>query len=188
MMKKLLILVLVLGMASMAGAGLQISVDGDPEPIDSEIFIAPSDELVLDIYATGGDTGDSFWVLIVDDLVGTIDPYSGIVNIPPAPDASMLLGSLVDNWLDGFFPGQNGIVGTVGAYSAFPPYPDGVYFDGIIFHCEAIGDALIQLVEIDGELWEPTGVIFDSVIIHQIPEPATIALLGLGGLLLRRKK
>jgi hypothetical protein len=188
MMKKMLALMLFLGMASVASAALQISVDGDPEPIDSEIFVAPSDYLTLNIHSVGGDTGDSFWVLICDTSMGTIDSYSGITNIPPAPDASMLLGSLVDNWLDGFFPGQEGIVGTVGSYAEFPPYADGVYFDEISFHCEAVGDTLIQLIEIDGELWEPTGVIFDSVIIHQIPEPATIALLGLGGLLLRRRK
>jgi hypothetical protein len=33
-----------------------------------------------------------------------------------------------------------------------------------------------------------TGVIEDTLTIHQIPEPTTIALLGLGGLLLRRRK
>ena len=33
-----------------------------------------------------------------------------------------------------------------------------------------------------------TSELVDAVVIHQIPEPATIALLGLGGLLLRRRK
>ena len=49
-MKKLLVICLVLGMASVAGATLQISVNGNPEPIDSEITIFPSDEIVLDVW------------------------------------------------------------------------------------------------------------------------------------------
>jgi hypothetical protein len=37
-------------------------------------------------------------------------------------------------------------------------------------------------------LWSQDAEELDRIVIHQIPEPATIALLGLGGLLLRRRK
>jgi len=35
---------------------------------------------------------------------------------------------------------------------------------------------------------DDAGAVMDSQIIHQIPEPITLALLGLGGLFLRRRK
>jgi hypothetical protein len=38
-------------------------------------------------------------------------------------------------------------------------------------------------------LLDENGAMIDTILIHQIiPEPMTIALLGLGGLLLRRRK
>jgi hypothetical protein len=49
-----------------------------------------------------------------------------------------------------------------------------------MFHCTGLGDVSITL-------WEDYGMP-DAILIHQVPEPATIMLLGLGGLLLRRRK
>lgn len=193
-MKKMLALMLFFGMASAAGAALQISVDGNPDPVDSQITIAPSDYLTLNIHATGGDTGIEegqtiYFALVCDMLLGTVDGSSGVTLIPPAPDASMLMGwAVAENMIGGIPQGWEGIAGTVGSYTLSPPYPDGVYFDEISFHCEGEGDAVIQLMEVDMNTWATTGVVWDSVVIHQIPEPATLALLGLGGLLLRRRK
>ena len=50
----------------------------------------------------------------------------------------------------------------------------------VAFHCDGEGDVTLYLVDNNGE-------VADSQVIHQIPEPMTLALLGLGGLLLRRK-
>ena len=186
-MRKLLILMLVLGMASLANASLIISVhETDGSPYDGRTLNF-SDELWLDIESVGGDTGDSYWGLVADIDKATIDPTSGVVLIPSAPDASMLLGSLADNWAPAI-AGREGIMGTVGAFTAQPPYADGTYFDEILFHCEGNGPVTIDLLEFDGFGWVWTGVTFDSVVIPQIPEPATMLLLGLGGLLLRRRK
>ena len=189
MMRKLLIFILVLGMASAANAGLVISVNGDPDPIDSEIWLLPSETLWLDIHSVGGDTGDSFFALVTSGL-GVIDGWSGVTNIPDAPDASMLLGPAgpAMNFIGGL-GARDGVAGTVGSFTALPPYADGVYFDLIDFHCEGEGDVLIELLEVDSTLWTVTGMpVMDSVVIHQIPEPMTILLLGLGGLFLRRRK
>lgn len=57
--------------------------------------------------------------------------------------------------------------------------------DGIVatseFLCQGEGDVQLVIYGNDGEF-------ADDLIIHQVPEPATMCLLGLGGLLLRRKK
>lgn len=67
--------------------------------------------------------------------------------------------------------------------------------DGVILTCLAAGDARLSLVNIyqaynedtDG-YYPPVITTFDTQIIHQIPEPTTMALLGIGGLFLRRRK
>jgi hypothetical protein len=181
-MKKLLSLVLVLALASWANAMiLQISVNGDPEPIDSQITLLPSQEVELDITSPDGFVnGDAtYWALVViSPGTGTIT--GGVVHIPPAPDASMMLAP---EDMAEYFPGA-GVYGSIDSWAGNGGATAGVYYDGMIFHCDGPGDAIVQLLTTD---WE-TVTVLDQVIIHQIPEPATIALLSLGGLLLRRKK
>jgi hypothetical protein len=59
--------------------------------------------------------------------------------------------------------------------------PTGLCIDGIIFHC--LDDQEVTLTLLSG-----LDVVLDTQIIHQTPEPVSIALLGLGGLFLRRRK
>jgi hypothetical protein len=168
---------------------LAISVNGDPNPIDSEIWLLPSETIMLDIHSVGGNTGDSFFALVTSGL-GVINGWSGIVNIPPAPDASLLLGPAGPemNFIGGLGT-RDGVAGTVGSFTALPPYDDGPYFDLIEFHCIGPGDALIELIEVDTVGWTVAGMpVMDSVIIHQVPEPTTVLLLSLGGLFLRRRR
>jgi hypothetical protein len=51
----------------------------------------------------------------------------------------------------------------------------------ITLHCSGLGDVVVTVWDTDGV--EPLA----TAIIHQIPEPASLLLLGLGGLFLRRK-
>ena len=194
-MRKLLILIVVLGVASMANATLQISVEGDPEPVDSEIWADPSIPINLDIHGNIVDTGDYvYYLLLVDQAEGSLS----------ATDASCVWGNLsqidyftnsypatyMDVWIgragltkppiDGIagYVGDSGGGGTGGLIAIVDPIP---------FHCEGPGDAIVTL------LTSPTAgvgtwAVEDTVTIHQIPEPITMALLGLGGLLLRRRK
>ena len=83
--------------------------------------------------------------------------------------------------------------------------------DDLVFHCEESTDVIIDLVAASDLIYytytytdvgaglEPvvdssvviatSGTILDSIYVHQIPEPMTIALLGMGSLfLLRRRK
>ena len=186
-MKKLLILMLVLGLASVASAttdSLQISVNGEKEPINTEIWITevPSGMLTLDIWTTAdisAGVGEGWFALSCLTEKGTI--WGGIINPIYAGD-----GAIYDDAAGNGVPlpqGENGVFGQIGVIDP-PVIPAGTtIFDLINFHCEGPGDAIITL-------WEVSDVpyMLDQVIIHQVPEPASMLLLGLGGLLLRRRK
>ena len=195
-MKKLLVLVLVLGMASMASAALQISVNGNPEPIDSEIILEPSDTVMLDVWTDSmiyaGAQGEGDWFLMCDNNLGTIS--GGAANAAIQATGNVLAiydGKEAGAWvIESPFDGVGGGVVALGA----PMMAGDVLYDQILFHCEKLGDTVISLVsgvaivpDVGDPYVEVTGV-WDEVVIHQIPEPMTMSLLGLGGLALLRRR
>jgi hypothetical protein len=191
MMKKLLVLALVLGIASLAPAALQLAVGGNVDPVDSEITLAPSEELVLGIDGVLAEPAGAYWIVAVNVAVGTVNgdaatTVGGLsrVNVGDyAYNTNYLLyyaGLASDFYGNSALSAVSGGLGDLGALS-------GMVVDGIVFHCEALGDAVVQLYTSatgGAGTWE----LEDSVVIHQVPEPATMALLGLGALVLRRKK
>jgi len=190
-MKKLLVLMLVASLTALANGlpiittDLQISVNGNPDPIDSEIFLRPSETAMLDVVAPAGWVYPGYtiyWALLVAPADGTI--VGGVAKINPAPDASMMLDP--DGWLGNWpLDGRWGVCGSIDSWGAVTA-PGGVYFDEILFHCESLNyNTVIQLVATPGDF--VNFEVLDQVVIHQ-PEPATIALLSLGGLLLRKRK
>jgi len=207
-MKKLLVLVLVLAMASLANGALQLSVNGDKNPVDSQINIRPSDELIIDIYTTTSISaaGTTLMAAVLTPGTGTLGGnghYVGGDGMYYDPtfgtDQSNLSGILYNNLngLESIFPGKIGIQATTTIWNSgvipdsdpeasYPNYAAGTtLFDGIVFHCEGLGDAMLQLYTVNVSTGATT--LRDTVIIHQVPEPATLAILGLGALLLRRK-
>jgi hypothetical protein len=175
MMKKLLVLLMVLGITSIASAAIEISIDGQLG-VD-EITIMPSDTITVDIHNLGGDLPIDFEAYLY--IYNKSDGFYSLSN-PRLGDAagdfpasfSMYAGAY-DNDEVWFVQAWNGEELTTGAM-----------FE-VDLHCEAIGDVLIELYDgrVDGGY-----TLIDSVIIHQIPEPMTIGLLGLGGLALIRRK
>ncbi|MFA5553995.1 MAG: PEP-CTERM sorting domain-containing protein [Phycisphaerae bacterium] len=180
-MKKILVLAIVLTIASLANAiTLQISgYDGAP--------LQQSETVALGINTPDGFVqGDGlFWGLIVSNGPGTLS--GGSVIIPPAPDAAMILDP--EDYADLAelfgYSGASSVFGSIDTFQADEQYtaPSGLYFNNILFHCDGLGDVTLHLVTTIG--FESFDVV-DSITISQIPEPMTLSLLGIGGLLLRR--
>jgi len=163
MMKKLLVFTLILAMASAANAVLVLSFNGDTEVEVAQV--APSDDFTIDVYApTAGP--DEFWVGISGDA-----SYSGYGTLLPAATDSLALsdGGYGYGWIAALLPVPD-VTGDVGTWWE------------LTLHCEGPGDCVVDLYDASGY------VIIDTLTIQQIPEPITVALLGLGGLLLRRRK
>jgi len=159
-MKKLLVLTLILAMASAANAVLVLSFNGDTEVEVAQV--APSDDFTIDVYQDTA-TYDEFWVDIQGDASWS---GNGTLYIPPAP--SQLVLSLDYGWIH--VSGNPTVDGDVGTW-----------WD-LTMHCDGPGDVTVDLYDSSGY------ILIDSLTIQQIPEPITVALLGLGGLLLRRRK
>jgi hypothetical protein len=187
MMKKLLIFVVVLGLASIASAVPIFRVD----PSQAQEHYAPSDIITIQIYDDGLVKG--FAIDAINDNGG--DPQIGTAVVDSGVVASGF------GYKQPGTANYDGMVMTfvAGEDTAVPP----VGVTGVIYSFEYhVPDVPVSTILVinafgDDDLWlmpeltyvsgDVTGD-FTGVAIHVIPEPATIALLGLGGLLLRRKK
>lgn len=160
-MKKLLILILVLGMATVANAALVLN---GPTTINE------GDTVSIGIINTDGEDyaallGFGYFSEGGFELSGPTYPWPPPVGIPPMPPP--VIGDFV--WYE-IFPHPDWIPGT------------GIWFS-IDLTCTLAGvDVFVFLLHSDGF------TVLDTLTIQQVPEPMTIALLGLGGLLLLRRR
>ena len=181
-MKKMLLVVLtVLAMATVANAALtaKISVYGVVDPPDTTINLQVSDTAVIDIHST--QTAITYLLIQGPGSISKGPNFwaweQSSVTIPSSdkPDLLPILEEM----------GYVDITEFIGIdiLDTSDPYtqPSGKVIDGLVFHCERLGDVTLTLFDVD------LGVL-DSQVIHQIPEPITMVLLGLGGLFLRRRK
>ena len=184
-MKKMLTLVLILAVASFASAAmnLQISVGGNTGT--TETTVSPSTNITLGITNLGDYVQpDDFagFGIIVFSGPGTI---SGGVVMAAAPSATMIDSDPCNQAELASMFGGPGIYGSIASWTT-GTFAGGTYIDQLNFHCDGPSPVLVQLIWMDQNFENYTVV--DSLIVHQVPEPATIALLCLGGLLLRKKK
>jgi len=181
-MKNILIVFAVLAMASVANATLSLSVDGRID--QSTILSYPSEYTVIDVHSLNEK---AVWTnIIVLEGEGSVD-LSGmtiirdadidefIIDVSAHPDFKAFVEDL------GYDPFAITYSEFVHISGVPKDIPNGVMIDGIKLHCERLGNVIVSLLDCaDGRL-------LDQVIIYQIPEPITFALLGLGGLMLRRR-
>ncbi|MHC4623888.1 MAG: PEP-CTERM sorting domain-containing protein [Planctomycetota bacterium] len=188
-MKKLLVLVLVLGLASVVrarntGMALQLSVNGTPAP--DEITLMVSDWIMLDILAADGYALD---VMELD--LEVIGPGHIEIDRQMAPTDRDIIVGCFESWswlVDGVT--DKGI-GVIVGMTFNPDGCGGKLVDYILFHADDLGDVVIQITDagtnndpVNGDIAQD---MMGSIIIHQVPEPTTILLLGLGVLIVRRK-
>jgi len=169
-MKKLLVLMLVLGLATAANAALSLSVNGDTNVTEYTMNVCTT--VVIDVYSDQASFGYECYVGITDGLGGMseLGEWTGNNKVYAASGQGTI--SRYDHW----FWDDIAITSNPDQF----PILAGRHFD-MEFHCTAMGNVTIELQAADG-----TPV--DRVLIHQIPEPVSMVLLGLGGLLLRRRR
>ena len=179
-MKKFLPLLLVLGLCSVASAGTMV-VTGLPASVNTA---AGDVVLSFDIVSNGQMDNDSIYiytytggVLDIASAANLIVPVDGLYD--DSPDNRDYLADYVDV--------TNVTNPAIWADIAIPHLPVEIVGDIVTGLGLTIAQGTMGMLDVK-VLSENTGAVEDVATIELIPEPVTIALLGLGGLFLRRRK
>jgi hypothetical protein len=191
-MKKLLVLLVVLGFvsassASVVGAVVDIQIAGGGH----EITVTPSDTINL-VITYNDTTNHSMWNLGV--LINVVGQTATLGDM----STGLVFNSALDTTMKTVVQSPPRIVIPALMTAGWGPVGTGsdlVVVSGITMHCDAIGDVVVTLSDYAGDpsSWTDTSDMFsvmygNGVIIHQVPEPMTLMLLGLGSLFLVRRK
>ena len=185
-MKKLLILIAVLVFSTATMAGTVTVVVQPPGPY------APSDIVTVTIVGNGfphTTAATKIAKMEIDSLTAS----AGTAEAVGALHSTLLGGGIVNpGTLVNVTPDLiTGILGGTGLQGPWPIDGDALYT--YEFHIPEVPPSTIITLGIDGlviknPFQQPIASDVVGAQIHVIPEPMTIALLGLGGLFLRRRK
>lgn len=192
-MKKLLVVALVLSLAALANATVVMNLTVGGTDAGDEITLAPSGNLTIGI--SGDVPANEYtgvWLLAAGPGTltgGTISSQAQEAQSSLSPTGIIPDSDPAQTWGD--FMASIGYENTFAIYQleyvdSVEPFGGitGILFSGAAFHCEGTGDVTIAIVDYAGDEL----LVRDTLVIHQIPEPMTMGLLGLGGLFLRRRK
>lgn len=175
-------------LSTLAGAMVALSAMGPRADASLVVtrFDPPSQTVVL---------GDTFTVNIVADIDMPVVGW-GLDFVPLPPGVISLIGppAIGADWLSAFAPDGDGLAGLA---SPLPPIDGSVSGIGIVlatlsFSADAIGTTNVVASITPGDLTEgfaldPTGfatVTFQPGLVTVIPEPSSMLLLMLGGVML----
>lgn len=159
----------LLSLAATAGAGVILAIDGNPI---GETTIRIDDELTIGVVNDSSAPIDQLFLMIPWN-----DPGEWILpNIQPG---GIIPGHLINTWGWEYIEVEGIARGWM-----WPGAPVIEPTDEIMgefgFRCTGLGDVSIDLFDMNFEM-------IHGVEIHQIPEPITLTILGLGAIVLRRR-
>ncbi len=203
-MKKLMAILSVLALVNVANAGyldLQISsFDGQTITPIHEICIFPSDIIGVDVVYTPSPGMNILTISKEMQITGSMTADISQLIWPPTPhqwNPDLSRVTIISDRRQG----QVGDPLLDLCFNDLPPNNvlPGVVLGHFLLHCDGFGDVVVKLVENqntgtmesleadkDLELYHLSEG--PGIIILSIPEPATLLLLGLGAVLLRKRR
>jgi len=183
-MKKYLVLLLILGLATASQANLVIQSGGATV---TEVTLAPSESITIGLFTTTGSISDyTLDLKLVDPKTGALTGFGEMITGNVAfPAAMMFTGAWV-----GTPTANNGRI--TGSNFGIPLSAPQSIMTGLVIHCLGLDEVELQVISAGGTTIDaasiPAGQVIGRLLIHQIPEPMTLMLLGLGSLFLVRRK